>query len=149
MVVQERRGFTVTDMAISPSSNRAHVALSLRKNHDAEPRQLLHFLLSGISYIKHAVVVDDDVNVRDPEDVEWAMATRFQGDEDLVIIPQLKARGIDPSKKEGRFMTKVGLDATAPLALRERFKRISVPPEVREKVAGAIPRLLGQYSKAK
>jgi 2,5-furandicarboxylate decarboxylase 1 len=70
------RGFSVQDLAMSQSSNRTHVALSLRKNHDAEPRRLLYFLLSGVPYIKHAVVVDDDVNVHDPQDIEWAIATR-------------------------------------------------------------------------
>ncbi len=134
------RGFAVQDLAISQSSNRTHVTLSLRKSHEADPRQLLHFLLSGVPYIKHAVVVDDDVNVHDPQDIEWAIATRVQGDEDLLIIPNLRARSIDPSKK-GDFMTKVGLDATVPMPLRERFRRISVPSEVREKVAKMILRL--------
>ncbi len=142
------RGFTVTDLAVSQSSNRTHVALSLRKSHEAEPRQLLHFLLSGVPYIKHAVVVDDDVNVHDPEDIEWAIATRFQGDQDLVVIPDMKARAIDPSKKKGNFMTKVGLDATVPLPLRERFKRISVPLEVRVKVERTMSKLLGKDTKA-
>lgn len=144
------QGYAVRDLAISQSSNRAHVVVALRKNHDADPRQLLHCLLSGVPYIKHAVVVDDDVDVHDPEDVEWAVATRFQGDEDLVIIPNLRARSIDPSKKEGNLMTKVGLDATVPLRLRERFRRISVPPEVREKVARTVQGLSGKrWDKAK
>jgi len=138
------RGFAVQDLAISQSSNRTHVAISLHKNHESDPRQLLHYLLSGVPYIKHAVVVDGDVNVHDAEDVDWAIATRFQGDQDLVVIPDLKARAIDPSKKEGNFMTKVGLDATAPLRLRERFKRISIPSRVREKVARTIRKLTGK-----
>lgn len=142
------RGFTVTDLAVSQASNRTHVALSLRKNHEAEPRQLLYFLLSGVPYIKHAVVVDDDVDVHDPDDIEWAIATRFQGDEDMVVIPNMRARAIDRSKKEGNLMTKVGLDATVPLALKEMFKRISVPREVREKVATIMPGLLGKERKA-
>ncbi|MEK7333892.1 MAG: UbiD family decarboxylase, partial [Candidatus Binatota bacterium] len=138
------KGFAVQDLAISQSSNRTHVAISLHKNHESDPRQLLHYLLSGVPYIKHAVVVDGDVNVHDAEDVDWAIATRFQGDQDLVVIPDLKARAIDPSKKEGNFMTKVGLDATAPLRLRERFRRISIPSRVREKVARTIRKLAGK-----
>ncbi|MFQ5902505.1 MAG: UbiD family decarboxylase domain-containing protein, partial [Candidatus Binatia bacterium] len=138
------KGFAVQDLAISQSSNRTHVALSLRKGHDADPRQLLHFLLSGVPYIKHVVVVDDDVNVHDPQDIEWAIATRFQGDEDLVVIPNLRARTIDPSKKEGNLMTKVGLNATVPLGRRERFRRIGVPREVSEKVAKMIRQLGGK-----
>ena len=139
-----QRGFAVQDLAIGQSSNRTQVALSIRKSHESDPRQLLHFLLSGVPYIKHAVVVDDDIDVHDPEDVEWAIATRFQADEDLVVIPDLKARVIDPSKKEGNFMTKMGFDATVPFRLRERFKRISVPAEVKEKVSKMISQLTGK-----
>ncbi|MBI2229388.1 MAG: hypothetical protein HYU46_09865, partial [Deltaproteobacteria bacterium] len=69
---------------------------------------------------------------------EWAISTRFQADNDLVIVPNLPARSIDPSKKAGDFTTKAGLDATVPIAQRERFKRIGVPATVREKVAKAI-----------
>jgi len=130
-----QKGFQVCDLAISRFSNRTHVALSLRKNHDSEPRQLLHLLLSGVPYIKHAVVVDDDVNVQDPQDIEWAIATRFQGDEDLVVMPNLRARAIDPSTKQGNFTTKVGLDATVPVRERDRFRRIGVPRDVSEKVS--------------
>ncbi len=140
--ILRERGFPVQDLAFSQPSNRTHVVLSLRKGHDAEPRQLLYFLLSGIPYIKHAVVVDDDVDVHNPKDTEWAIATRFQGDEDLVVIPNLRARAIDPSKKEGNLMTKVGLDATVPLQRREEFRRISVPREVREKVTEMIAGLV-------
>ncbi|MBI3064148.1 MAG: UbiD family decarboxylase [Deltaproteobacteria bacterium] len=133
-----QRGFAVQDLVVNQSSNRTHVALSLRKKHDGEARQLLYFLLSGVPYIKHAVVVDDDVNVHDAQEIEWAISTRFQADNDLVIVPNLPARSIDPSKKAGEFTTKAGLDATVPMAQRERFKRITVPATVREKVAKAI-----------
>jgi 2,5-furandicarboxylate decarboxylase 1 len=135
------RGFPVRDLVISQASNRTHVVLSIRKGHDAEPRQLLHFLLSGVPYIKHAVVVDDDVDVGDPKDVEWAIAHRFQADGDLVVIPNLKARSIDPSKKPGNLTTKVGLDVTVPLLDRERYRRIGVPHETKEKVSEAVLRL--------
>ncbi|MBI2231487.1 MAG: UbiD family decarboxylase [Deltaproteobacteria bacterium] len=137
-----QRGFAVQDLVVNQSSNRTHVALSLRKKHDGEARQLLYFLLSGVPYIKHAVVVDDDVNVHDAQEIEWAISTRFQADNDLVIVPNLPARSIDPSKKAGEFTTKAGLDATVPMAQRERFKRIGVPTAVREKVAGTIANIL-------
>jgi 2,5-furandicarboxylate decarboxylase 1 len=138
------KGFGVLELALTASSNRTHVILSLRKNHQSEPKQLLHFLLAGVPFIKHAVVVDDDVNIHDPLDVDWAIASRFQGDEDLVIIPNLRARSIDPSRKEGLLTAKVGIDATVPITERQRFKRISVPVEVKEKVAKKIALLMPQ-----
>lgn len=129
------KGFAVADLALSAASGRTHAVLSLKKRHDADARQLLHFLLSAVPYIKHAVVVDEDVNVHDAQDVEWAIATRVQGDEDLVVIPHLRARSIDPSRKDGMLTAKVGVDATVPIAQRQRFKRIGVPLEIRNKVA--------------
>jgi 2,5-furandicarboxylate decarboxylase 1 len=138
------KGFAVLGLALTASSNRTHVILSLRKAHQTEPKQLLHFLLAGVPFIKHAVVVDDDVNIHDPLDVDWAIATRFQGDEDLVIIPNLRARSIDPSRKEGLLTAKVGIDATVPITERERFKRIGVPLEVREKVAKKLATMMRQ-----
>jgi UbiD family decarboxylase len=140
------KGFPVADLLLAPYSNRSHVIVSVRKSHDAEPRQLLHFLLAAVPFIKHAVVLDDDIDIRDPGDVEWGIATRFQADQDLVILPNMKARAIDRSKKAGGFMTKCGLDATVPLALRESFKRILVPPQVRERVAKAIQQITAQAS---
>jgi 3-polyprenyl-4-hydroxybenzoate decarboxylase len=95
-----------------------------------------------VPYIKHAVVVDDDVNVQDPGDVEWAIATRVQGDEDLIVIPNLRARSIDPSKKEGMFTAKVGIDATVPVAERHRFKRIGVPSAIKQGVAKRLAAII-------
>jgi len=135
------RGFLVQDLAISSSSNRTHAIVSLRKGHEADPRQLLYYLLSGVPTIKHAVVVDGDVDVHNPQDIEWAIATRVQGDGDLLVIPNLRARSIDPSKKEGNFITKVGLDATVPISQREKFRRIGVPKKVKEKVTRMIHEL--------
>jgi 3-polyprenyl-4-hydroxybenzoate decarboxylase len=109
-----------------------------------EPKQLLHFLLTNVPFIKHTIVIDDDMNIHDPADVDWAIATRFQGDEDLVIIPNLRARSIDPSKKEGLLTAKVGIDATVPITERERFKRIGVPLEVGEKVAKKLATMMPQ-----
>ena len=61
-----------------------------------------------------------------------------------MVIPKLRARSIDPSSKEGLFTAKVGIDATVPITERPRFKRISVPLDVREKVAKRMASLLSQ-----
>jgi len=139
------RGFDVQDLALSAASGRTHVVLSVKKRHESDPRQLLHYLLAGVPYIKHAVVVDDDVDAHDPRDVEWAIATRVQGDEDMVVISGLRCRSIDPSQKPGLFTAKVGIDATVPMTQRQRFKRIGVPLEVKETVAKRVAIILGQW----
>lgn len=135
------KGFDVRDLALSTASGRTHVALALKKRHESDPKQLLHYLLAGVSFIKHAVIVDDDVDVRDARDVEWAIATRVQADEDLVIIPGLRGRSIDPSQKPGLITAKLGIDATVPAAERPRYKRIGVPPVIKEEVAKRLAAL--------
>jgi 2,5-furandicarboxylate decarboxylase 1 len=77
--------------------------------------------------IKHVVVVDEDVDIFDMEQVEWAIATRFQGDRDLLVVPQVRVSPLDPSSPGG-IGTKLGIDATAPVgSLQESFKPIAIP----------------------
>ncbi len=143
------KGFAVEDVALSAPSGRTHVVIALKKRHDSDPKQLLHFLLAGVPYIKHAVVVDADVDVQDPRDMEWAIATRVQGDEDLVIMPGLRGRSIDPSHKKDMIGAKVGIDATVPLAEKPRFKRIGVPADVSRSVATRLTKLLNTETTVK
>jgi UbiD family decarboxylase len=63
--------------------------------------------------MKRGVIVDEDVDLYDDRDVEWALATRFQADRDLVVIEGAKGSSIDPSA--GETTAKMGLDATKPL----------------------------------
>ena len=79
--------------------------------------------------IKQVVVVDDDVDIHDPAEVEWAIATRFQADRDLVVIAEAQGSKLDPSARDG-VGAKMGLDATKPLSSPDFvFKRIRVPGE--------------------
>ncbi|MCD6276555.1 MAG: UbiD family decarboxylase, partial [Thermoplasmata archaeon] len=57
------------------------------------------------------------------EEVEWAIATRFQGDRDMIVYENVRGSSLDPSSYEGHLTTKLGLDATKPLKGREKFKR--------------------------
>jgi 2,5-furandicarboxylate decarboxylase 1 len=81
--------------------------------------------------MKHVVVVDDNINVFDATDVEWAIATRVQGDKDIIIISGARAKPLDPSlpvtpPSVVPTGAKVGVDATIPEGvLRERYERIT------------------------
>jgi UbiD family decarboxylase len=96
-------------------------------------------LALSFSNIKKAVIVDEDVNPEDDQDVEWALATRFQGDRDLIVIPDLRGQPIDPSSKEGFLTTKIGMDATRPK--REGFEKVDVPIEVKQRLAPILGKL--------
>ena len=57
-----QKGYPIQSLSVSRASNRKHMVVSIRKEHDADPRQILYFLLSGVPYVKHVIVVDDDVD---------------------------------------------------------------------------------------
>ena len=80
--------------------------------------------------IKQVIVVDDDIDVYDPTQVEWAVATRVQPDRDVIIVPGTRTKPLDPSipPTPGRIPTaaKMGIDATISEDVpRERFRRIT------------------------
>jgi len=101
--------------------------ISLAKKNEGEARTAMLAAMANNADIKHVVVVDEDIDIFDMEQVEWAIATRFQGDRDLLIIPQIQTSLLDPSSAGG-IGTKLGIDATAPVgSLQESFKPIAIP----------------------
>jgi 2,5-furandicarboxylate decarboxylase 1 len=106
-----------------------HAIVSIRKQAGEGKNALLAALTA--QDIKHVVVVDDDIDVHNATDVEWAIATRVQGDRDIIIIPGARAKPLDPSlavMPHGVVPTgaKVGVDATIGEGIpRERFERIA------------------------
>jgi 3-polyprenyl-4-hydroxybenzoate decarboxylase len=90
-------------------------------------------LCSGDPYLKHVVVVDDDVDVYNETEVLWAISTRVQADEDVFIVAGVRGSDLDPSAKEQGIVTKVGIDATRTL-LRPFPSRLKVPEKVMNKM---------------
>jgi len=106
-----------------------HAIVSIKKQAGEGKNALLAAL--SVMDLKHVVVVDDDIDIFNPMDVEWAIATRVQGDKDVIIIPGSRAKPLDPSlavTPPGVVPTgaKVGIDATISEGIpRERFERIA------------------------
>jgi 2,5-furandicarboxylate decarboxylase 1 len=105
-----------------------HAVISIKK----QPGEGKNALLAALSVmdLKHVVVVDDDIDVNDPAEVEWAIATRVQGDRDVMIVSNARAKPLDPSLPQGYGVVptgaKVGIDATVPEHIpREYYERIT------------------------
>ncbi|MCC6209831.1 MAG: UbiD family decarboxylase [Burkholderiales bacterium] len=119
-----------------------HAVISIRKQAGEGKNALLAAL--SVLDLKHAVVVDEDIDVWNPVEVEWAIATRVQGDRDIVVIPGARAKPLDPSlpvTPPGVVPTgaKVGVDATIGEGIpRERFERISYAYAERAKIADYV-----------
>jgi 2,5-furandicarboxylate decarboxylase 1 len=128
----------VRDIHLVPGTFGSHAVMSLETDDQGEVRRALTFALSFIN-VKKAIAVNTDVNVYDDQEVEWAMATRFQGERDLIIIPDLRGQPIDPSSREGFRTTKIGIDATRPR--NEGFEKVDVPEGVKARLTPILKNL--------
>ncbi len=110
-----------------------HATVSIEKQTDGDGKNALMATFAAHPSLKHAVLVDTDINVFNPEEVEWAVATRFQADKDLIIIPNARGSTLDPSaNQETGLTTKLGVDATRPLSKpRSKFERAEIPTNQR------------------
>ncbi|MBI4526868.1 MAG: UbiD family decarboxylase [Deltaproteobacteria bacterium] len=106
---------------------RHHVVVSIKKRSQEEARNVILALLSLGLGLKQVIVVDDDIDVHNPVEVEWALSTRMQPDRDVIIIPRLACSTLDPSVPAPRVSAGWGIDATIPLAGREKFAKVIVP----------------------
>ncbi len=113
----------------------SHVVMSLDTENKGEIRRALSLALS-FTNIKKVIAVNTDVNLQDDQELEWALATRFQADRDLIIMTNLRGQPIDPSSGDGFLTAKMGLDATKPRS--EGFEKVGVPEEVKQRIAPAL-----------
>jgi 2,5-furandicarboxylate decarboxylase 1 len=132
----------VTDVHLSIGGvARYHLNVQMRKRREGEPKNVIMGAFGGHFDIKQVIVVDEDVDVHLPEEVEWAVATRFQADRDLLVVSGAQGSALDPSTTVGfddnkppiplqGFSAKMGLDATKPLSSSEHvFTRVRIPGE--------------------
>jgi 2,5-furandicarboxylate decarboxylase 1 len=110
-----------------------HAVVQIEKQDNEDGRRAIHAAFRGHTSLKHVVVVDTDVDLYDSAEVEWAIATRFQADRDLVVLIDQPSSSLDPSASQvpgqKAQTAKIGLDATAPLGpARRGYERVSYRP---------------------
>jgi 2,5-furandicarboxylate decarboxylase 1 len=118
----------VKDVLVTPGGcSWLHGAVSIHKKHPDDGRKAIEAAFKGHKSMKHVFVVDDDINIHDPTDIEWAMATRFQADKNMITFRE-KGSSLDPSSDMDTQMTcKVGFDLTIPEGGKKEFKRPTLP----------------------
>ncbi len=108
------------DVYITPGGcSWLHAVVQIKKQNPDDGKKAIKAAFEGHKSLKHCVIVDDDINIYDHNDVEWAIATRFQADKAAVIMSNQRGSSLDPSGDltEGKKARtcKMGLDATVPL----------------------------------
>ncbi|HET7397394.1 MAG TPA: UbiD family decarboxylase [Intrasporangium sp.] len=104
-------------------SCRLHAVVSLAAPSPGTVHHAAMAVFAALAPVKLVVVVDEDVDVFDDEAVGWAVATRFQADRDLLVIPRSRGGGLDPSA-EGGPTAKLVVDATVPAGKRQHHARM-------------------------
>ena len=117
----------VTDVEMTAGGlHRFHVVVQVRKTspqHDGLQRNAIMATFGTLKDLDLVIVVDDDIDIRDPLDVEYALATRMEASKDIIMMPG--GRGHEYGRVSDRGMrTKLGIDATVPYEDRARFRRV-------------------------
>ena len=125
------------DVYVTPGGcSWLHAVVKITKKSTDDGKKAISAAFEGHKSLKHCVIVDNDIDIYDPHDVEWAIATRFQADKNAIILPRQPGSSLDPSGDltEGKKATtcKMGLDATVPFGktdksfAKEQYRKVDL-----------------------
>lgn len=109
--------------------NWLHAVVQIKKRDESDGRHVMGKAFELHRSLKQVTVVDEDIDPNDADAVEYAMATRFQADRDLLILKKTRGSSLDPSSDQKKLRTaKMGIDATKSLLKRpEGFELARIP----------------------
>jgi len=125
-------GVKCLDVNINPGGcSWLHAIVQIDKKTEEDGKKAINGAFAGHSSCKHVFIVDKDIDIYNPLSVEWAMATRFQGDVKMIIKDKEPGSSLDPSAEPGTKMTtKIGFDLTKPLISKGKSFDIAEFPKV-------------------
>lgn len=111
--------------------NWLHAVVQITKKKDSDAKKVIEKTFAAHRSLKMVTVVDEDIDPSNAVSIEYAMATRFQADKDLIIVEKVRGSSLDPSSDQKNLLTaKLGIDATRPLSKRpEGFVVAKIPNE--------------------
>ena len=126
------KGVKCLDVNVNPGGcSWLHAIVQIDKKTEEDGKKAIYGAFAGHSSCKHIFIVDKDINIYDPLSVEWAMATRFQGDTRMIVKAKEPGSSLDPSAEPGTKMTtKIGFDLTKPLVAKGKSFEIAEFPKV-------------------
>lgn len=123
------------DVLLDPSMGTlAHVTISIRKQSDEQPRDIIERAFAARGHIfpvsritKRIIVVDDDIDVHDRGDVNWAVWNRAAAASKFMVIPDIESWELERAAKQGMRSARIGIDATMDLEDVEKLVRPIIP----------------------
>ena len=123
--------------ATTANGGMFNVRIALRQRVPGEARNAILAAFACLGNVKHVFVVDPDVDIFSDDEMDWALATRFQADRDLVVESGVRAVPLDPSLNGSRIGAKAGFDLTWPFGAEPRIER--EVPELPRFAGGRFP----------
>lgn len=124
------------------------MVIQIAKDSEEDARKIFQYLFPVNPFVKLAIAVDADLDIYNPREIAWAVATRCRPNRDITIMEDMPGVMIDPSTSgEDRtedlallitHTAKMGIDATKPLNELDRYEKIDVPEHIKEKVQTLI-----------
>ena len=134
--------------ATTSSGGMFNVRISLRQRVPGEARNAIAACFSSLANIKNVFVVDPDIDVFSDEQMDWALATRFQPARDTVIVDNMRTLPLDPSLISGRVGSKAGFDLTWPFGQGARLEAsVPEPPHYQGKKFASVQAALADGPK--
>jgi len=124
----KRNGIYVKDLNLTNGGCAYfHAIISVKKINEEDGKNTIRYIFENVHPIKLVIVVDEDIDPHNIDEVEWALATRFQADKGLIILQNQRGSSLDPSTFKTGRTSKMGIDATLPLNLKKSvFKRAQI-----------------------
>ncbi len=125
----KKAGVDVLDVSVNPGgSSWFHVIIQINKKSEEDGKKAIEAGMKGHTSGKHFFIVDKDINIYDPLEVEWAMATRFQADKNFYVYTKQKGSSLDASADQiTRETAKAGFDLTMRLDKVAKMTRTKFP----------------------
>ena len=106
---------TISDISITSSGGvQVYIVIAMKPRYEGEARQAILAAMAFNLHPKWVVVVDPDIDVRNPAEVDWAKSFRVKPREDVFVVDRTAAAPLDPAT-DGGFSSSVGIDATIPV----------------------------------
>jgi 3-polyprenyl-4-hydroxybenzoate decarboxylase len=102
------------------SGGTFNVRVAIKQRVPGEAKSAIAAVFACMANVKHVYIVDPDIDIFSSEQMEWAMATRFQADKDMIFATGFRAMPLDPSLQESKTTAKLGFDLTLPFQFGEQ-----------------------------
>ena len=115
------------DVHIPPYGNGFLAVVQIDRDNPGTPKNLAMAAMSAHINIRNVVVVDRDIDIRDPAEIMWALTNRVDWALDTFTVPGAQGHEMDPTADTRGVSAKLGIDATYKRERREYGERVAYP----------------------